>query len=72
MRGMLPLIAFLLLSPTPQDELQRIDAEGLEETVKFLASDELLGRFHAKNFRLHAQKTRYDDDNEQVNQHDRH
>ena len=44
MRGMLPLIAFLLLSPTPQDELQRIDAEGLEETVKFLASDELLGR----------------------------
>jgi hypothetical protein len=44
MRGMLPLIAFLLLSHAPQDELQRIDAKGIEETVKFLASDELLGR----------------------------
>ena len=44
MGGMSPLIAFLLLAHAPQDELQRIDAEGLEATVKFLASDELQGR----------------------------
>ena len=44
MGGMSPLIAYLLLALSPQDELQRIDAKGLEETVKFLASDELQGR----------------------------
>ena len=44
MGGMSPLIAFLLLAHAPQDELQLIDAEGLEATVKFLASDELQGR----------------------------
>ncbi len=44
MGGMSPLIAFLLLASSAEDELQLIDAKGLEETVKFLASDELQGR----------------------------
>jgi len=38
------LIACVLIAPSPQEELQGIDAAGLRETVKFLASDELLGR----------------------------
>lgn len=44
MGGMSPLIPLLFLAPAAQDELKLIDAPGLQETVKFLASDELRGR----------------------------
>ena len=44
MSGMWACITCALLSFSPQDELERIDAEGIEEVVEFLAADELLGR----------------------------